>query len=569
MDEIIALLVDAADRFQGPGVSALLAAAAGSGKVSMRPSGNGPRDALDGAGERASVEEEATKNGRGTDSIGTAVLGAGPAGLSAAYVLAQRGERGAVFEADGVVGGIAKTVEFNGYRFDLGGHRFFTKLKLIERIWEEMLGPEFLTRPRLSRIYFNGRFFSYPLTASDVLRRLGIFESLRCVLSYLSSQLRPRRGLPATFEEWVTRRFGKRLYNSFFRSYTEKVWGIPGSEIRSQWAAQRIKNFSLVKAILSVLGLRREHVTTLIEEFRYPRLGPGQMWERFAGHVSGHGIPVHLSQRCIALRHANGRVGTIVVRSNGGTTEYEVERVCSTIALIDLILSLDPAPPEDVVAAAKRLRYRDLVLVALMTSEEKPFPDNWIYVHDPGTRAGRVQNFGAWSDDMVRPGTTCLGVEYFCFEGDDIWEMSDEQAVALARDELARIGLIDPDRIFDGVKVRVPRAYPMYDFNYEEAVDVIREYLASFSNLQTCGRNGLHRYNNQDHSMWTGILATLNLIDGTSHDVWWVNTEADYLEELELGKVDEVPTVSAALPAPRGQTESGQGAIAAGARPHG
>src|SRR5439155_23620282 len=241
----------------------------------------------------------------GEGSIGTAILGAGPAGLTSAYVLARRGRPGAIFEADGSVGGIAKTIEFNGFRFDLGGHRFFTKLTPVQRLWEEMLGEDFLTRPRLSRIFFNGKYFSYPITAKDVVGRLGLLESTRCALSYLWAATRHRSSQAETFEEWVTARFGRRLYDAFFRSYTQKLWGIPGSEIRSLWAAQRIKNFSLGKAMLTILGIRREHVTTLIEEFRYPRLGPGQMWDAFAAHAEENGIPVHLKQRCISVAHAD------------------------------------------------------------------------------------------------------------------------------------------------------------------------------------------------------------------------------------------------------------------------
>ena len=465
------------------------------------------------------------------------MLGAGPAGLTAAYVVAGRGGQAAVFEADGAVGGLAKTVELDGYRFDLGGHRFFTKLRPVERMWEELLGDELITRPRLSRIYYRGKFFSYPLKAEDVVGRLGLWESALCAGSYVRTRLTSRA--PAdTFEDWVTSRFGSRLYDAFFRSYTEKVWGIPGSEIRSEWAAQRIKDFSLFKALLRIVGLERGTVTTLIEEFRYPRLGPGQMWEALQGDLEARGVPVKLGHRCIAVRHRDSRVGSVVVASNGHETEYPVDGVVSSIPLGELVLSLDPPAPEEVRAAAKRLRYRDLVVVALMTSDPEPFPDNWIYVHDPGTRAGRVQNFGAWSPDMVKPGTTCLGVEYFCFQGDDIWCLSNDEAVALARDELARIGLIEPASVIDGVKIAVPRAYPMYDRYYREAVAMLRGYLAGFPNLQTCGRNGLHRYNNQDHSMWTATLATLNLLDGEGYDVWSVNTEEEYLEEGEA--VDEV-----------------------------
>jgi len=463
-------------------------------------------------------------------SIGTAVLGGGPAGLTAAYTLGLRGKSATVFEGDGIVGGIAKTVEFKGYRFDLGGHRFFTKMKPIEKLWEHVMGEEFLTRPRLSRIFYNGKFFSYPLRARDVVGRLGVVESTRCALSYMWSA-RHRGRTAETFEEWVTTRFGRRLYDAFFRSYTEKVWGIPGSEIRSQWAAQRIRDFSLWKAMLSILGIRQSQVTTLIEEFRYPRLGPGQMWETFAKRITDGGIDIEMQTRSTKILHGGSRVTGIVVDGPEGAREHEVEGLLSSIPLSQLVQQLEPAAPPEVLEAAARLRYRDFVLVALMTDEEEPFPDNWIYLHDPETRAGRVQNFGAWSKDMVRPGTTCLGVEYFCFEGDETWNMSEKDAIDLARTELGNVGLIDPSRVFDGARVQVRKAYPMYDSAYVEAVAVLRAHVARFENLQTFGRNGLHRYNNQDHSMWTAILATLNLLDGANYDLWDVNNEADYIEE--------------------------------------
>jgi protoporphyrinogen oxidase len=465
-------------------------------------------------------------------SAGTAVLGGGPAGLTAAYVLGRRGLKGTVFEADGVVGGIAKTVEFKGYRFDLGGHRFFTKLKPIERLWEEILGDEFLVRRRLSRIYYRGQYFYYPLEARNVVRQLGLMESVRSAVSYVAACL--RRGRPVeTFEDWVTGRFGRRLYQTFFRTYTEKVWGIPGSEVRAEWAAQRIKDFSFWHALTTLLHLRRTTATTLIEEFRYPRLGPGQMWEAFRDRVEVAGIPVYVNHRCVSLLHSGGRVERVVVQTNGSQMSYAVDGVLSSIPLSELVQSLEPRAPDDVLAAAQRLRYRDLCVVALILDEEEPFPDNWVYIHDPDTRAGRVQNFGAWSESLVVPGTTCLGVEYFCFEGDDIWKLPPDEAVALATDELARIGLIDPSQVVDGVKIRVPKAYPIYDESFRDDVALIRTYLDTFENLKTFGRNGLHRYNNQDHSMWTAILATLNLTAGTDYDVWAVNTEAEYHEEGE------------------------------------
>jgi protoporphyrinogen oxidase len=473
-----------------------------------------------------------------------AVLGAGPAGLTAAHVLASRGAHGTVFEADGTVGGIAKTVEFDGYRFDLGGHRFYTKIAPVQSLWEETLGDDFLTRSRMSRIYYRNRLFNYPLRAQDVFRGLGVAESVRCALSYVYWRRRLRDHRPASFEEWVTARFGRRLYDAFFRSYTEKVWGIPGSEIGAEWAAQRIQNFNLWAALLGVLGLRSGHAPTLIEEFRYPRLGPGQMWEEMARQVEAQGIPVQLNRRCVAIRHASGRAESIVLFRDGDEVEVPTDGVLSSIALSDLVLSLDPPAPEDVRAAARSLRYRALCLVAVMTDEAEPFPDNWIYIHEPGVQAGRVQNFGAWSPDLVRAGSTCLGVEYFCFEGDEIWHMDSDRAVELAIGELSQLGLVDPSRVTNGVKIRVPRAYPMYRGSYREAVAVIRGYLDHFENLKTFGRNGLHRYNNQDHSMWTAALATRNLLDGSSFDVWSVNTSDDYLEASGLsGGLAELPSL--------------------------
>src|SRR5687767_617867 len=319
------------------------------------------------------LDSVALRGAEGSDqnSLGSAILGAGPAGLTSAWVLARRGRRGHVFEADGSVGGIAKTVEFEGYRFDLGGHRFYTKLQPVRRLWEEMLGDELLTRPRMSRIYYRDRFFEYPLGAQEVFRGLGMVESMRCALSYLSSRRRLRRVQPKTFEDWVVGRFGRRLYDIFFRSYTEKVWGIPGSEIQAEWAAQRIQDFSFWQAMLGIFGLRRGHAPTLIEHFLYPRLGPGQMWENFAEHVAADGIPVSLNRRVVQINHSGGRAESVVVRNNGHTEEHAVDGVLSTIALPELIECLDPPAPAPVREAAARLRYRGLCLVALMTTEEE------------------------------------------------------------------------------------------------------------------------------------------------------------------------------------------------------
>ncbi len=467
------------------------------------------------------------------------MLGAGPAGLTAAYLLSRRGADAIVYEADDVVGGIARTVVHDGYRFDLGGHRFFTKLPAVQQFWQEMLGDEFLVRPRLSRIYFGGPYFSYPLQARDVVGRLGVVESVRCTLSYLRARLFRRRGRgDETFEDWVESRFGRRLYDAFFGPYTE-VCGIPGSEIRAQWAAQRIRNFSLAKADLAIFGLRRGADTTLLEQFHYPRLGPGQMWEEVARRAEEGGVRIELQSRARTIRHASGRVTGIVLERAEGPSEVEVDGVLSSIPLSTLVLSLEPPPPRPVVEAAHAPRYRDLCLVALVIEGAEPFPDKLDLPprsRHPRRSCPELQRVERGHGQT----TTCLGAEYFCFAGDDIWELPEDEAVRLATEELSRIGLVDAIRVVDGARVHVRRAYPMYDGAYEAAVAVIREYLAGFANLQTFGRNGLHRYNNQDQSMWTAALATLNLLDGAEHDVWSVNTDDSYLEDAgEVLAVDE------------------------------
>src|SRR4051794_2988362 len=303
--------------------------------------------------------------------LGVAILGAGPAGLTAAHMLGRAGQAGTLIEAEGSVGGIAKTIEFDGYRFDLGGHRFYTKLKPVEKLWHDALGEEFLLRTRLSRIYYRGRFFNYPLRAEDVFRRMGLLESVRCAISYLKARIRFRGVEPRTFEEWVVSRFGRRIYDNFFATYTQKVWGMPGSEIQAEWAAQRIQDFSLLRALLGILRLnRRRAPTTVIEEFHYPRLGPGQMWEAFRSRAESHGIATLLQRRCVAVRHSKGRVDSVVVENEGRETEHSVDGVISTLALPDLIEALDPAPPKTVLEAGARLSFRNLCLVALMLDAE-------------------------------------------------------------------------------------------------------------------------------------------------------------------------------------------------------
>ncbi|HKF81666.1 MAG TPA: NAD(P)/FAD-dependent oxidoreductase [Solirubrobacterales bacterium] len=468
------------------------------------------------------------------ESAPIAVLGAGPAGLTAAYRLVQRRLPVVVFEAGEEVGGLARTVVRDGYRFDLGGHRFFTKSAEVEALWEDLLGPELLVRPRLSRIYWRGRFIEYPLRPADVFARVGPLELARSLGSYARARL-GRRPEAETYEDWVTARFGRRLFELFFKTYTEKVWGVGTDELRAEWAAQRIADLSVSSALRAALPGGGERPKSLIEQFRYPRLGPGQMWEELARRVEGGGGEIRLGAPVEGLEHEDGRLTAI----RGGGDRVEVSAAISSIPLRTTVGVAEPAPPREVMIAAAGLRYRDFLTVALLVDGEPPFPDNWVYVHDPGARVGRIQNFRAWSPWMTPdPRRSCLGLEYFCFEGDDLWCSSDEELVELGKREVGALGLIDPERVAGGHVVRVPKAYPVYDAEYAGRVERIRGWLGGFSNLQQIGRNGLHRYNNSDHSMLTAMRAVENLCDGAGHDVWAVNADSVYHEREEA---DEQP----------------------------
>ncbi len=475
------------------------------------------------------------------------VCGAGPAGLTAAYALAKKGYPVTVLEADSIVGGISRTARYKDYRFDIGGHRFFTKIPAVQSLWEELLGDEFIDVPRLSRILYNGRFFNYPLKASNALVGLGLWEAGLIVLSYVHARMSPH---PAeeNFEQWVSNRFGSRLYRIFFKTYTEKVWGVPCTEIRAEWAAQRIQGLSLARAILSAttLNTRAPAIKTLIQQFKYPRLGPGQMWERCAERVSELGGSVLLKHRVVGLETDGCRVTGATVAAPEGTRRIEAEHFISTMSLRSLVRALGPVRPQAAVEAAEKLAYRDFILVALIFDRDKLFPDNWIYVHTPGVQVGRIQNFNNWSAAMVpQPGVTCIGMEYFCFKGDNLWESSDADLIELATREFGGLGLAPNAAVVDGTVVRMPKAYPIYDATYRENLGVIRGYIDPITNLHTVGRNGMHKYNNQDHSMYTAMLAVENM-RGADHDLWEVNTELEYHEEQRVERSENARATAAA-----------------------
>ena len=470
-----------------------------------------------------------------------AIIGAGPAGLTAAYLLAKGNQEVVVFEKDPqYVGGISRTESYNGYHFDIGGHRFFSKSKEVEDFWTEILGDEMLERPRSSRIYYNNHFFSYPLVAFEALRKLGIFESALCVLSYLKAKAFPVKN-PTNFEEWVTNQFGKRLFNIFFKTYTEKVWGIPCNEISADWAAQRIKGLSLSSAIVNALFKPNKKATdkdkvikTLIDSFRYPKQGPGMMWEACAEKSKAMGVTLHMNCGVQKIEYT-GSNWTVQTTSQGSVTGFDY--VLSTAPMRELVANVLPAFPATVAANAAALGYRDFLTVVLICKDEDAFSDNWIYIHDPKVKVGRVQNFKSWSPYMVPdPTMACYGLEYFCFEGDGLWTSSNADLIALGKKEIEKIGLTKASAVVDGYVVRQPKAYPVYDQFYKARVDSVRDALANYPGLYLIGRNGMHKYNNQDHSMMTAMLAAKNIIaDKELYNLWDVNEDAEYHEGGDRG----------------------------------
>ncbi len=462
------------------------------------------------------------------------IIGAGPAGLTAAYELVKHGIKPVVLEKGDKVGGISRTETYKGYLFDIGGHRFFTKVEEVQQLWHEVLGDGFIKVPRLSRIYYRGRFFNYPLSAFNTLSNLGIVESGLILLSYLKAKWRPSP-VEENFEQWVSNRFGERLYKTFFKTYTEKVWGIPCNEIQAEWAAQRIKGLSLTTAIINAL-FGSNNTKTLIKEFEYPLLGPGMMWQRFKQVVEEKGGEVHLNTKVLRIEREGNKITKVIAERDNNLIQLTGENFISSMPVTALVQRFDPPPPPEVLEASRGLKYRDFLIVALVVNRKNLFPDNWIYIHSPNVKVGRIQNFKNWSAAMVPDqNKTCLGMEYFCHAGDGLWSMSDADLISLATRELDSLGLANAADVEDGTIIRQPKAYPVYDQDYRKHLQVIQDYLAKFENLQTVGRNGMHRYNNQDHSMLTALLATKNIM-GEDHDLWEVNTERSYHEEFTVKK---------------------------------
>ena len=474
------------------------------------------------------------------------IVGAGPAGLTAAYQLAKQGVPVVVLESDPeYVGGISRTVNYKGFRFDIGGHRFFSKSREVEDLWTEIAGDLMLERPRASSIYYRGQFFAYPLKPIEALTKLGFFESVLCVLSFAKARLRPTPN-PKSFEDWVVNQFGERLFRIFFKTYTEKVWGMSCQEISADWAAQRIKGLSLASAIKHALWPKRKPrnrkdvVKTLIDTFRYPRKGPGMMWEACADKVRQMGGQVHLGRQVVGCRFDSlSKSWVVTARTAAGEKEeYRGQHLVSSMPMRQLVAQIQPPLPEAAVAAAQSLRYRDFLTVGLILREQDRVADNWIYIHDPGVKVGRVQNYKSWSPEMVPdPSYCCYGLEYFCFEGDQLWSAPDAELLALAKKEIEQVNLGLQADVVDGCVIRQPKAYPVYDDAYLQHVATVRQALEEHcENLHLVGRNGMHKYNNQDHAMMTAMLTAKNILAGErKFDVWAVNQDAEYHEAGEVG----------------------------------
>jgi protoporphyrinogen oxidase len=478
------------------------------------------------------------------------VIGAGPAGLTASYLLTKAGKSVRVIERDAqYVGGISRTVRYKDFRFDIGGHRFFSKSREVVELWDELLPDDFIERPRLSRIFYGRKYYAYPLRAFEALGNLGIFTSALCMLSYAKAKAFPVT--PAkTFHQWVRNQFGEKLFSIFFRTYTEKVWGMSCDEISSDWAAQRIKGLSLSAAVWDgikrSLGVRAKPsaqlgqqggVKSLIESFRYPRSGPGMMWEAAAAKTKAQGGDVIMDRtlKSLTFDAASGLWRITASSAAGETFVYLARDVISSAPITDLAPAIEPTPKS--LGAAQSLRYRDFITVALIAKAASTFPDNWIYIHDPSVKVGRIQNFLSWSPEMAPEGYACLGLEYFCFEGDGVWTSSDADLIALATSEIAAIGLLTAEDIVDGAVVRQQKAYPVYDDAYQGHVDAVREDLETlYPSLHLVGRNGMHKYNNQDHAMMTAMLTVENILAGRRRfDVWRVNEDAEYSEAGHSG----------------------------------
>lgn len=462
------------------------------------------------------------------------ILGAGPSGMGCASVLADKGIPSRVIDRESDAGGLCRTVNFHDYLFDIGGHRFLSKCPEVNLFWEKVMGDKMLRVKRLSRIFYKKRFFNYPLSFFNTFWNFGPLESFLCVASYLRCRVF-RPGDEQTFEGWITNRFGRRLYEIFFKTYTEKVWAVPCRDISANWAKQRIQGLSLKVAIQKALtGLRTNLPKTLAQQFLYPEKGPGDFYRRLRERIEPGGVSFLMEKEVVRVRHHNRRIVSVDVRDgrNPGVLEsLPADYLFSSLPLPGLIRRLDPPPPANILQKASRLKFRNFLVINIILDKPFVFPDQWIYVHSPEVSLGRIQNYKNWSPSMVvDQGKTSLGLEYFCNENDWLWKKNDVDLIQFALTELERLRIVSRRHLIDGFVVRQSDVYPVYELGYEAIVRELREYLEGFSNIQTIGRAGLFRYDNSDHALLTGISAARNFTGEARTDLWKLNTDDSYLE---------------------------------------
>jgi protoporphyrinogen oxidase len=459
------------------------------------------------------------------------IIGTGPAGIGCAYTLTKSKQRPLVITKDEIAGGLCRTINFSGYLFDIGGHRFISESEEINRLWRDIMNGDLLKVQRLSRIYYRRRYFNYPLSFLNTFRNLGFIETLLCIASYLwHKYFTSRDGV--TFESWIIKHFGKRLFKIFFKSYTEKVWGILCQDISADWAKQRIRGLSLRVAIQKVFfGLNKNYPKTLCEEFFYPKTGPGELYRRLQVLSAVNGAQFLFGENVIRVKHNGFRIISVQTAGTNGEEEYAVDYLFSSIPLPIFVMSLDPVLPQRVIAEAKKLHFRSLIVVNIILDKKEVFPDQWLYVHSPEVKLGRIQNYKNWSPyTVIDRRKTTLGLEYFCNEGDSLWLANDVDLIQFAINELEKIGIASRKHLINAFVVRCAHAYPVYSLDYQKSVDIIRDYLSIFKNFQTMGRGGLFRYDNSDHALLTGIYAAKNFLGKSTFDLWAVNTEDGYLE---------------------------------------
>ncbi len=461
------------------------------------------------------------------------IAGAGLAGIGCAYALSKAGKPSLVIEKDAVPGGLSKTINFHGFLFDIGGHRFISKSEEVNGLWQGFMGDDLLRVKRSSRIYYRGKYFQYPLSFINTLWNLGMLESFFCFLSYIKSKLFKLTD-EDTFENWVINRFGERLYKIFFKAYTEKVWAISCQNISSDWAKQRMRGLSFRAAAREVFwGAKNNGPKSLAKEFLYPKTGPGEFIRRLKDSVAAMGGEFVFNKTLTSINHEGGKVLSIKINDtlNNGIEELPVDYLFSSIPLPLFIESLNPAPPQEILDCARNLRFRSFLVVNIILDKKNIFPDQWIYVHSAEVKIGRVQNYKNWSSGMMADQTkTSLGIEYFCSEKDMLWKLDDEGLVSFAVKELGKLGIDVENYLVDGFVVRYPNAYPIYSLDYKLHLEKIRKYLDGFVNFQTMGRGGLFRYDNSDHALLTGFNAANNYLGLDTQDIWEIDCDKDYLE---------------------------------------